>query len=54
MLGLLLAATLVGALTFDRRSWPGLVGDGTFFDPERFFIVCVNMPGSCYGSIGPL
>lgn len=27
MLGLLLAATLAGALTFDRRSWPGLVGD---------------------------
>ncbi|HEX6902704.1 MAG TPA: hypothetical protein VF789_23500 [Thermoanaerobaculia bacterium] len=24
---LLLAATLVGTLTFDRRSWPGLVGD---------------------------
>jgi hypothetical protein len=24
---LLLAATLIGALTFDRRSWPGLVGD---------------------------
>lgn len=34
--------------------WPGLVGSNTFFDPERFFIVCVNMPGSCYGSIGPL
>ncbi len=27
VLCLLLAATLVGALTFDRRSWPGLVGD---------------------------
>jgi hypothetical protein len=27
VLGLLLAATLIGALTFDRRSWPGLVGD---------------------------
>jgi hypothetical protein len=27
VLGLLLAATLAGALTFDRRSWPGLVGD---------------------------
>ncbi|HEX9942142.1 MAG TPA: hypothetical protein VGG03_09010 [Thermoanaerobaculia bacterium] len=27
VLGLLLAATLGGALTFDRRSWPGLVGD---------------------------
>ena len=34
--------------------WPGVVGEGTFFDPERFFIVCVNMPGSCYGSIGAL
>src|SRR4051794_15022533 len=27
LLSLLLTATLVGALTFDRRSWPGLVGD---------------------------
>ena len=34
--------------------WPGLVGTGHLIDPERFFIVCVNMPGSCYGSIGPL
>ena len=34
--------------------WPGLVGTGKLFDPERHYIVCVNMPGSCYGSIGPL
>ena len=34
--------------------WPGLVGEGKIFDPEIYFIVCVNMPGSCYGSIGPL
>lgn len=34
--------------------WPGLVGEGKFFDPARHFIICVNMPGSCYGSIGPL
>jgi homoserine O-acetyltransferase len=34
--------------------WPGLVGEGKLFDPAHFFIVCVNMPGSCYGSIGPL
>lgn len=27
ILALLLAATLVGAVSFDRRSWPGLVGD---------------------------
>ena len=34
--------------------WPGMVGKGKFFDPEKFFIICVNMPGSCYGSTGPL
>ncbi len=34
--------------------WSGLVGDGKLFDPAEHFIVCVNMPGSCYGSIGPL
>ena len=34
--------------------WPGLVGEGKLFDPETYFIVCVNMPGSCYGSLSPL
>lgn len=34
--------------------WPGLVGDGKFFDPARHFIICVNKPGSPYGSISPL
>ena len=34
--------------------WPGLVGEGKIFDPRKYFIVCVNMPGSCYGSLGPL
>jgi homoserine O-acetyltransferase/O-succinyltransferase len=34
--------------------WSGLVGEGKLFDPREHFIVCVNMPGSCYGSIGPL
>ncbi len=34
--------------------WPGLVGKNMFFSPDRYFIICVNMPGSCYGSIGPL
>jgi len=34
--------------------WPGLVGNGHLIDPEKYFIVCVNMPGSCYGSLGPL
>jgi homoserine O-acetyltransferase/O-succinyltransferase len=34
--------------------WPGLVGEGRLFDPAKYFIICVNMPGSCYGSLGPL
>ena len=34
--------------------WPGLVGEGKLFDPGSSCIICVNMPGSCYGSIGPL
>lgn len=34
--------------------WPGLVGDGKFFDPAQYFIICVNKPGSPYGSISPL
>jgi homoserine O-acetyltransferase len=34
--------------------WHGLVGPNTFFDPKEYFIICVNMPGSCYGSISPL
>ncbi len=34
--------------------WPGLVGEGKLFNPASHFIVCVNMPGSCYGSTGPL
>jgi homoserine O-acetyltransferase len=34
--------------------WPGMIGKGKLFDPEKHFILCVNMPGSCYGSTGPL
>ena len=34
--------------------WPQLVGNDKIIDPKKYFIICVNMPGSCYGSIGPL
>jgi homoserine O-acetyltransferase len=34
--------------------WPGLAGEGKFFDPAKHFIICVNKPGSPYGSISPL
>ena len=34
--------------------WDGLVGEGKLLDPAKYFIVCVNTPGGCYGSLGPL
>lgn len=34
--------------------WNGMVGKGKFFNPEKHFIICVNVLGSCYGSTGPL
>jgi homoserine O-acetyltransferase/O-succinyltransferase len=34
--------------------WPELVGDGLTFDTRNYFVVCVNIIGSCYGSTGPL
>ncbi|NCI48107.1 homoserine O-acetyltransferase MetX [Sediminibacterium soli] len=33
--------------------WKGVVGDDTLIDPSRYFIVCANILGSCYGSTGP-
>lgn len=34
--------------------WPGLIGNGQLFNAAEHFVICVNMPGSCYGSISPL
>lgn len=34
--------------------WPGMLGSDLLFDPQKHYIICVNMPGSCYGSSGPL
>jgi homoserine O-acetyltransferase/O-succinyltransferase len=33
--------------------WPGLVGINAVINPDKYFIVCANMLGSCYGSTGP-
>jgi homoserine O-acetyltransferase/O-succinyltransferase len=33
--------------------WPGMVGSGLLFDTDKYFIVCANVLGSCYGSTGP-
>jgi homoserine O-acetyltransferase len=34
--------------------WPNVVGDGCVINPEEHYIVCVNNPGSPYGSFSPL
>jgi homoserine O-acetyltransferase/O-succinyltransferase len=34
--------------------WPGLFGENKLYDPNKYFVVCVNMIGGCYGSTGPL
>jgi homoserine O-acetyltransferase len=33
--------------------WPGMVGEGCPFDTGRYFVVCANILGSCYGTTGP-
>lgn len=33
--------------------WSGLFGEGRLLDSTRYFIVCANVLGSCYGTTGP-
>lgn len=33
--------------------FPGIFGKGRLCDPEEHFIICINVPGSSYGSLGP-
>jgi len=33
--------------------WDEMVGPNMAFDTDKYFIICVNLLGSCYGSTGP-
>jgi homoserine O-acetyltransferase len=49
-------AHLAGKVSADDTKagwWDAIVGPGKLLDTERFFVICPNVIGSCYGSTGP-
>jgi len=34
--------------------WDNMIGPGKPLDTNQFFVICVNNPGSCFGSTGPM
>lgn len=48
---------VIHALTANSKVeewWAGLFGKNNFLDADKYFIICVNNLGSCYGSTNPL
>jgi homoserine O-acetyltransferase len=48
----LVCHALTGSADVDRW-WGALLGPGRALDPERDFVLCSNVLGSCYGTSGP-
>jgi homoserine O-acetyltransferase len=48
----LVCHALTGSADVDRW-WEALLGPGRALDPDRDFVVCSNVLGSCYGTTGP-
>ncbi|WP_242339288.1 MULTISPECIES: homoserine O-acetyltransferase [Anaeromyxobacter] len=50
--GVVVCHALTGSADADQW-WARMFGPGRALDPERDFIVCANILGSCYGTTGP-
>ena len=50
---ILICHALTGSADADTW-WPGIIGEGCAFDPDRDFIICSNVLGGCYGTSGPV
>lgn len=49
---ILICHALTGHAAADEW-FPGIFGAGRVCDPDKHFIICINVPGSPYGSVGP-
>lgn len=49
---ILICHALTGHAAADEW-FPGIFGEDSIADPSSHFIICINVPGSCYGSLGP-
>ena len=49
---ILICHALTGHAAADEW-FSGFFGEDGFLDPQQHFILCINVPGSCYGSTGP-
>lgn len=49
---ILICHALTGHAAADEW-FTGLFGEGNLCDTDKYFTICINVPGSCYGSLGP-